>query len=317
MIASFEAPSNIALIKYMGKSNGARKNTPANASISLTLPQLRTKVVIESTDGALDEWKPFNEDEWSVSELSAIGKEKFLKHFLFLKSKLNIKGGFLIRSGNNFPSDCGIASSASSFAALTGATYELACQMGVAPDLNAETLALLSQEGSGSSARSFMGPLCEWNENGVSEFLGFKFSLRHQVVVLNESKKSVSSSQAHKAVQTSLLYPGRTERANRRLTQLKLMMQAGDWSSSQQIIWEEFWDMHALFHTSSPAFSYMTGATVDALDQVANYWEENKDGPWVTMDAGPNIHLIYREDQKDIIKQFRLIFSDFTVLEGV
>ena len=31
---------------------------------------------------------------------------------------------------------------------------------------------------------------------------------------------------------------------------------------------------------------------------LENFWHKNKDGPIITMDAGPNIHLLFRQDQK-------------------
>ena len=37
---------------------------------------------------------------------------------------------------------------------------------------------------------------------------------------------------------------------------------------------------------------------------------EKRDGPLVTMDAGPNIHLLYRPDQAELARQFK---SDYLV----
>ena len=51
------APSNIALIKYMGKIR-TESNLPTNASLSYTLENLRSFVTLESNDTGVDEWKP-------------------------------------------------------------------------------------------------------------------------------------------------------------------------------------------------------------------------------------------------------------------
>jgi diphosphomevalonate decarboxylase len=122
--------------------------------------------------------------------------------------------------------------------------------------------------------------------------------LIHQVVVVDESLKQVSSSKAHERVTTSLLFKGRPERAEERLSSLKSALAAKDWRQAFEITWAEFWDMHALFETSRPSFGYMTAGSLEALRIVRSLsWDAHGDGPLVTMDAGPNVHLLYRNDE--------------------
>ena len=74
--------------------------------------------------------------------------------------------------------------------------------------------------------------------------------------------------------------------------------------------------MHKLFSTSAEPFSYMTEPTLDALKALQLLWEQKGDGPLVTMDAGPNIHLLYRPDQKEMASQFRqdYLINNYDVL---
>jgi len=154
-----EAPSNIALIKYMGKVKTTERNRPTNSSLSYTLPHLRSRVEISYLDSDYDEWQTLeNKNPWLPTMLSDRGRKRYLTHFEFLKQKMGVQGRFLVRSANNFPSDCGIASSASSFAALTLATYELAKSQNSKMDFDVYKLAELSRVGSGSSIRSFLSP---------------------------------------------------------------------------------------------------------------------------------------------------------------
>jgi len=292
-----EAPSNIALIKYMGKSDVA-SNTPANASLSYTLNGLKTRVEIETGTKA-DKWSEL--EQWPV-HLSEKSQERFLKHFQFLKKTFEIEGAFIVRSGNNFPSDCGLASSASSFAALTLATYEVAKDLSKnkskVDSLSLEDLSVLSRQGSGSSSRSLFSPWSLWKGEGA-ESIKIPFDqLLHDVLILEKEKKVVSSSEAHRRVTTSLLFEGRVARAETRLKNLIDALNLNQWALAYEIVWAEMWDMHALFETSLPSFGYMTGSSVDALHLVKKFWSEHGDGPLVTMDAGPNIHLLYRADQK-------------------
>ena len=172
------APSNIALIKYMGKvdsrsgshtatqsalTNAATvteysRNRPTNSSLSWTLQHLRTFVRVrplQSEDAEADVWQPFVRSDLLVMELTEFGLAKYLNFFAELKKEFKLKGFFEIESGNNFPADAGLASSASSFAALTMVAHEVYKKNGGQSVYTAKELAKISQKGSGSSCRSF------------------------------------------------------------------------------------------------------------------------------------------------------------------
>ncbi len=304
MTTEVSAPSNIALIKYMGKIEGTG-NQPTNSSLSWTLENLRSFVRLTS-DPSLpaDQWAPLKRDNLVDIEMSEKSISRFLKHFEFLKQEFGIQGHFRVESANNFPSDCGLASSASSFAALTMAAIDLFGKMGnsKAQEMTLMEQAELSRKGSGSSCRSFFGPWALWFKEGVRPVEFPMHPLLHQVVVVENSVKAVSSSDAHKRVTSSPLFQNRTERAEHRLANLmQAFRQNGDelenWKQAFVLVWDEFRDMHQLFETSEPSFSYMTPETNEVLNEMAFVWKERGDGPLVTMDAGPNVHLLYRADQ--------------------
>lgn len=312
------APSNIALIKYMGKTD-AEQNRPTNSSFSFCLEKLRTYVRIKkNSELQADVWNPYIRQDLRPIELSEKGRGKFLRHFIFLKKEFKIDGYFEIESANNFPSDCGLASSASSFAALTLATHDWLIQNseGAKKAYLAKELAKLSQKGSGSSCRSFFSPWALWHASGAESIQIPYKTLRHQVLLCDESIKQVSSSEAHARVLTSDLFKGRAERAEMRLQKLIEALRSEKWQQSFEICWNEFWDMHLLFHTSVPAFMYMNEKSIKALLMLHNNWLSQGDGPLITMDAGSNIHLLYRPDQKthysEVISQFRSEMSIWT-----
>lgn len=305
------APSNIALIKYMGKVS-SQQNQPVNSSLSYTLEHLRTAVVIEKVSEGFDQWDSLADPEFPFQvELSEAGRQRFLSHFKHLKEVWGIPGFYRVCSANNFPSDCGLASSASSFAALTLATAELAERTGDlatgerGKSIDLQTLSQLSRKGSGSSCRSFFSPWAVWTQEGAQALdLPYR-SLIHQAVVVESGKKSVSSSEAHQRVVSSDLFLGRSERAERRLDLLLKAMQLQNWTQCFEICWAEFWDMHCLFETSKPSFGYMKPESLAVLEIIRNEWEKSKDGPLVTMDAGANVHLLYRPEQKELASQLR------------
>lgn len=293
------APSNIALIKYMGKSQ-VSGNRPTNSSLSFTLNHLRTEVEIKESSQT-DEVRVSKEGPFPLS-LSEKGKKRFLDFFSYLKAEFSLPGFYELTSSNNFPSDCGLASSASSFAALTQASYDLALNLGTLDiELSCEELASISQKGSGSSCRSFFHPFSLWSSSGGASAVDLGIAdLVHSALIFENQKKQVSSSEAHIRVLASDLFLGRVERAESRLKLLIESLRSGEWERSYEICWQEFWDMHALFETSSPPFGYLNAQAVEALKSIRRFWQENKEGPIVTMDAGPNVHLLFREDQKNL-----------------
>lgn len=310
-----DASPNIALIKYMGKQD-YDSNLPANASLSYTLSDLKTVVELESTTENSDRWEALHDKNLAyIPKLDAEEQQRFLRHLQMLKKYFNYQGNFIVRSANSFPAGCGIASSASSFAALTLCAVKALQELTGQKIQDVAVIADLSRRGSGSSCRSLFGPWVLWEGDKVKQLELPYFKLLHQVVVVSSHKKQVSSSEAHKRVKTSLLYEGRTQRAEKRLEELFTAFTHKDWSLAADIVWQEFWDMHVLFETSYPPFGYMESNSLIVLDYVRALWEAEKDGPITTMDAGPNVHLLYRQDQEEMAKKVRSdLSSQFSLL---
>ncbi len=303
LVVQATAPSNIALIKYMGKTSHS-ENRPSNASLSWSLKHLTSMVQVEFTSDKGDKWEPLRlEEGYHAPSLSKKGQQRFLSHFQFLKKKMGISGSYIVRSGNNFPSDCGVASSASSFAALTKAAWALAKEKQLSGIMTREELSCLSRHGSGSSCRSLFTGWARWENEGAKECLYPLQTLEHTLILLDDKKKDISSSEAHKRVTTSLKFKGRTKRATERLAHLEEALQNSDWKQVYKTSLEEFEDMHELFETSNPPFSYRNQQSRDITRWVEEFWKLHEDGPVITMDAGANVHLLWRQDQLSIARQ--------------
>lgn len=307
---SASAPANIALIKYMGKSDSAN-NIPTNASFSYTLDQLRSFVELELHANLVDRWEPLAN---SSLELDQKSQQRYLKHLALLKQHFGFSGHFIVRSGNNFPHNTGIASSASSFAALTMCACQALAELTHKPLPYLSEQARLSAKGSGSSCRSFFQPWALWQEDTVTGIDLPYMNLLHHVVVVEKQPKAVSSSEAHRRVISSLLFNGRRERAEIRLATLLTSLKARDWQRAFELVWQEFWDMHALFETAQPPFGYLTSDTLMVLEYLTKLWRHDNDGPLVTIDAGPNVHLLFRPDQTRLAAQINQDLAQFTIL---
>lgn len=311
-----QAPANIALIKYMGKQDEG-SNLPDNSSLSYTLNNLLSTVRLEPLPGASDDvWEPLTSPDTKAFDLSLAGQTRFLQHLKRLKTYFGCSHNFLVQSNNNFPHGSGLASSASSFAALTQCAMRALSELTHKELPSVEEQADWSRRGSGSSCRSFFSPWALWKGNEVSPVdLPYK-GLIHQVIVINSSEKKVSSSEAHKRVKSSALYSTRSQRAEERLELLLHAFAAKDWPAIYEICWTEFQDMHHLFHTCEQPFSYITEESTQVLNLLESNWSSTGDGPIVTMDAGPNIHLLYRIDQLEYAHQFKVehLIGNYEVL---
>ncbi len=306
---SAQGASNIALIKYMGKKQ-VDQNVPANSSLSYTLDNLLSFVEINLHDGDYDLWEPLVKNGCSQLDLTKPQQEKFLNHLKFIKQQYNCNQNFIVKSCNSFPAATGLASSASSFAALTKAAIKAICELNSKPLPSIEEMAKISQQGSGSSCRSFFSPWAMWSEKKVEPLeLPYK-NLIHQTILVSTKAKKISSSLAHKLVQTSPHYKSRLENMDVKLNHLLDSFKQNDWAKIYQCVKEEFLDMHKLFETSSPSFSYMTNSSKKIINDIECHWKDNGDGPLITMDAGPNVHLLYRSDQIEVAKALQTYFTN-------
>lgn len=295
-IAFAKMPSNIALIKYMGKQAG---NHPLNASLSLTLPHLYSTVYLHE-----------NSEDNLITDVTIKegGKEKFLSHLGMLKKTFNLSQNFTIYSYNNFPSGCGLASSASSYAALTMATYQAARQLKHI-DFSDEKLANLSRLGSGSSCRSFFGPFALWTSDTVKATGHHWPNLHHETLMFDNSHKTISSSQAHQLVQSSPLLQARSNNVTKRLEKLTHALDNQDWPNAYDYVKTEFIEMHELFHTSSPSFSYLP-AQWQSVVSIADHLVADGFPLLLTMDAGPNMHFLMPLSHK---QDFSALKAQFTM----
>ena len=307
------APSNIAVIKYMGKLDSSL-NLPSNPSLSLTLDRLCT--VTEAAwsgpgefslrwQGAssLGEWQDLRPMEIE----GGLALKKMQRHIARVASALRPGlvdlGAWEIRSGNRFPAGAGIASSASGFAALTLA---VARAMDAVPEgeRGGALLSSLSRQGSGSSCRSFEGPWVAWEGERAFRVASPSLKLADLVLVVEDRPKTVGSSEAHARVLESERWPGRLERVAARYADLRRLLESDrlaiEWSRFSELCLEEAMDMHGLFHSSKPTFNYMTETTREVLA-----WLESEPSlpVAITLDAGPNIHLLVPTEEAGAVRR--------------
>ena len=159
----WRAPSNIALIKYWGKKGN---QLPENASLSITLNQSSTTTYLTFMKKANT-----SREITLAYYFHKVHHSKFEQKTAQLLTRLLVEMPFLsdydltFHSENNFPHSTGIASSASSMAALAlclVSMEEVVTQPKFSKDDFFRRSSTIARLGSGSASRSVFGGIVSW-----------------------------------------------------------------------------------------------------------------------------------------------------------
>ncbi len=289
MRAIARAQPNIALIKYWGKRDSDR-NLPAVGSISLTLDELYTTMDVE-LDGALDR------DELHVNGRSAQSMLPRVTRCLdAVLGADRLRGR--VTSESNFPIAAGLASSASSFAALV-----VAASAAGGRERRVDELAGLAGRASGSAARSLYGGFVELRNDGdgiaVSTLLdGETWPLRIVAAVTSRAPKPVSSGEAMElSRRTSPFYSRWIEEQDMDLSTARDAITVRDFGKLASIAEHNCLKMHSVMWASRPPVVYWNAATLATLESVRALQAEGV-AAFFTIDAGPQVKVICLPDDE-------------------
>ncbi len=320
--AKYSAPSNIALIKYWGKKDFQK---PINPSISMTLKNCSTETEITYIPGEKLEIEFYLKDKKEPSFITKIEKlfGQMESEFPWIK-----KGRFEIHSNNSFPHSSGIASSASGMAAIVLCIFDINAQIKKIPfDLvnEAKRISEYARLGSGSAARSVYPFFSIWGKTKASEisqdsyavgynnFSDFFKSFCDTILIVNKDKKSVSSSEGHSLMDTHPYKEVRISEANRKLITLIEIMKSDDFSSFAECIEQEALELHSLMMTSNPSFILLEPESIRLIKEIRDLRKTGKKVSF-TIDAGPNIHLIYPKSEFNSVKELCEIWQKENVI---
>ncbi len=298
-------PTNIALIKYWGKQD-AKLNWPCNDSVSMSLSSLTTTTTSEPIE---EGYKVYFEDQ--LLDLNDNRYQRMVGFLDWIKQKEGFSGGLRIRTKNSFYSDCGIASSASGFSALTissilswtGFTSLKELKEG---GFNLKRLTDISRIGSGSSCRSFIPGFAHWEKGtsfdtqSVEQIEDHGWNLSDNIVVISSDKKKVSSRQGHLLAESSPYFKQRLVDLQGRTQRILEAIDKNDIELLGSIIEEEAQSMHQVMETSG--LSYRSRECMEFLDKFKNLRNSLGLKAYYTMDAGQCVHIISESRDKDRVK---------------
>lgn len=306
----WQSPSNIAFIKYWGKKG---HQTPANPSLSMTLKECFTETKVKFAPA--DELKvELFLDREREDKFAA----KIQKYLQTIAEEIPVikNTAFSITTRNTFPHGTGIASSASGLSAfalcLTDYLRESAQEE--TNDLFYLRASHLSRLASGSACRSVYGGFTTWGESHLPESSD-KYAtpfevhsdlknLRDSVLVVSGEEKEVSSTQGHGKMKEHFFAEARFHQAKENFKRIVSAMKAGDIEEMGSLIEIEALSLHAMMMTSPEPFTLLKPNSLTAMDIIRKFRKETQLPLYFTLDAGPNLHLIYPEFVQHKIKTF-------------
>ncbi len=332
------AGSNIALIKYWGKEPG-HCQVPVNASLSFSLDAFRSWTLVQVRGRSL----PVGERASASPPPCAIAfgegapfEPMIPKQETFVRRLFSGWGdelSLLVRTENNFPQACGLASSASGYAALVGAVADLLqLERRFDPADLEYWLLEWARIGSGSACRSALlgrGPaMVAWERadggivHGSREFsrayrvessADFLTRLSHLVIVFDGEKKGVSSTEGHQRAGSSPLQPIRVAGIPALFSRLKEALSTGCFLEMARIAEMEAFALHAVMQTGETPACYIKPETSRFIAAMVGWRDAGGHKVFWTLDAGPNVHLLYDKAEESSLAKF---LDAYAILEG-
>ena len=317
---SWQSPSNIALVKYWGKTG---RQLPVNPSLSMTLSKAFTETRLTALPR--EDKGPIELDFWFEGKQNIAFGNRMNK---FLQSVIDIfpwltQVSLKLETSNTFPHSAGIASSASAFSALA------LCLCSLDSELNGIILeetefrqkaSFVARLGSGSACRSLFPGYTLWGKTkaftGSSDMFALPVteihpvftSLKDTILVVTKKEKAVSSSEGHNRMAGHPFAESRIKQAVNNTTDLLEALKSGDKKTFIRIVENEALTLHALMMTSDDGFILMHPETVRIISRIQEIRKETGLDICFTLDAGPNVQLLFFEEQIEQVN--KLIVED-------
>ncbi len=311
----WEAPSNIALVKYWGKK---QHQIPANPSISFTLSDCKTitEITFTKKEGLnnfsfdfLFEGNPKPDFHPKIEQYF----QRIEQYMPFLKSY-----HFTINSKNTFPHSSGIASSASAMAALSLCLMDIERKFTeMTDDFFYKKASFLARLGSGSACRSIKGNPIVWGDHSevlqssdlFGEELHFEIhenfkNYQDSILLVDVGQKQVSSTVGHNLMHNHPFAEKRFEQANQNLSEILEVFKSGNYDKFIRIVESEALTLHSMMMTSEPYFILMKPNTLQIINHIWDFRESTKIPVCFTLDAGANVHVLYPEKYKNEVLDF-------------
>ncbi len=308
--STWRSPANIAFVKYWGKKG---HQLPANPSVSMTLKECYTQSRVsfkESADLSVELVLAGTREERFAGKI-----EQYLRK---LAQELPWLGRVCVRieTKNTFPHGAGIASSASGLSAFALALTDYLYFLADLPRDEGfyQRASHFARLASGSACRSVYGGYTTWGESklpGSSDLFATPFDVHPElthlmdtVLVISDKEKDISSRAGHDRMTEHSFAQARFVQAKENFDRMVAAMKGGDLAEVGRILELEALSLHAMMMTSPESYTLLKPNSIHAMDMIRKFRQETKLPLYFTLDAGPNLHLIYPDTLKHKINPF-------------
>ena len=148
---------------------------------------------------------------------------------------------------------------------------------------------------------------------GSSDLFGVQFPYKvhaifenYQDVILlvDKGEKQVSSTVGHNLMHKHPFAENRFKQANENLSKISKILQEGNVKDFINLVESEALTLHAMMLTSNPYFILMKPNTLEIINKIWEYRQENDSSICFTLDAGANVHVLFPEKEKENVLQF-------------
>jgi diphosphomevalonate decarboxylase len=165
----------------------------------------------------------------------------------------------------------------------------------------------LARLGSGSACRSVFGGWTLWGK-----YAGMKKStdmyavpledieiaddfknIQDAILLIDPTRKKMSSSSGHQLMDNHPFKNARIDQAHQHTEKLLGILESGHWADFFEVAENEALTLHGLMMNSFPSYTLLHPRTLEAIAKIREAREVNGLTVGFSMDAGPNIHLLY------------------------
>jgi diphosphomevalonate decarboxylase len=313
VMAEWESPSNIALVKYWGKKEG---QLPANPSLSMTLSRALTHTSVMAIPAGSDNtFLTVNGDPGHLF----VSKLQKLVEWLATEIPIIKWYSFEVKTSNTFPHSTGIASSASGISAFTLCILTIILKITgqeIPDDDFYKAASFVSRMGSGSACRSVYGGFSVWGEtNGLpvssdlhavpvnDKVKADLMKLHDAILIISSSRKRLPSTVGHALMNSHTFAEVRYDHARKNIREALIAMQKGDIDKLAVIAENEALTLHSLIMTSPGGPILLEPETLEVI-KIVQHTRRSGLPVFFSLDAGPNVHLLYPGNFSELVESF-------------